>query len=431
MRALVPSLAVGAVVALAACADSTPLGPIATDASARTTSEVEPTSGPWARVVSGETGPGSLYQVYVPTGWNGDVIYFVHGIIPPTSPVELPDSPSDWDGFATVRDQLGALGYAFAYSSFSENGLALKDAAQRTHQLRGLVASELKGQPERSFLVGYSLGSAAALHLAEQFPQQYDGALLACGMIGGTQLELEYIGHVRALFDHYYPGVMPGTVIDVPEGGAMTPALQAQIVAAITPTPANPTAALGLLAIASTAQTPLAYVPGNVTVPGVSQTTLVTSLIAALSYQLFTWDVVARTHGHSPFDNSATTYTMGTPVVPALSSTLSALIAGSNVGVDRYTSPPDAQNVLEKYFTPSGALEIPVITVHNRWDYLVPFFHEAAFQQTVAAAGASDMLLQRALTDYGHCSNTQMRTAVTQGLLDLVGWVDSGVRPAS
>src|SRR5678815_6047177 len=59
---------------------------------------------------------------------------------------------------------------------------------------------------------------------------------------------------------------------------------------------------LGLLAIASTAQTPLAFVPGNVTVPGASQTTLVTSLVVALYYQLIgTEDVVSRTHGHPPY----------------------------------------------------------------------------------------------------------------------------------
>jgi hypothetical protein len=121
-------------------------------------------SAPWARAVEGRTGPGSLYAIYLPQNWNGDVVYFMHGILPPFDPVALPTGDI-WDSFLLVRDQLGALGFAVAYSSYSENGLALKDAAQRTHQLRGLVASFLQGQPNRSFIVALSLGTPAALQL--------------------------------------------------------------------------------------------------------------------------------------------------------------------------------------------------------------------------------------------------------------------------
>jgi hypothetical protein len=224
-----------------------------------------------------------------------------------------------------------------------------------------------------------------------------------------------------------YPGVLPGDAVNVPEGYVPTPAqVQALVVPAIL---ANP---LGLFAIASTAQTPLAYVPGNVTVAGPSLTSLIGSLVTQLWYQLIgTPDVLDRTHDHSPFDNSNTTYTLGTPVVPALAPLLSNLIAGANAGVERFTSPPDAQNFLAKYYVPTGDLQIPVITVHNLFDPLVPYFHEPAFQQIVQSAGASDMLLQRAVADYGHCSNVPFRTAVVQSFLDLVTWVSTGEKPAS
>ena len=103
----------------------------------------------------------SLYAFYIPTNWNGDAIYYAHGIRPPLEDITL----NDQDNFFAVRDALGALGYAFAYSSFSENGLAVKDGVQRTHQLRGLLNSELPNQPQRSYLAGYSLGALAALEL--------------------------------------------------------------------------------------------------------------------------------------------------------------------------------------------------------------------------------------------------------------------------
>jgi hypothetical protein len=412
------------VLTVAGCGDApTPLAPSADPVGGKSAVEV---SAPWARAVEGQTGPGSLYAIYVPQRWNGDVVYFMHGILPPQAPVELPQGDL-WDSFVSVRDQLGAMGFAVAYSTYSENGLALKDAAPRTHQLRGLVASVLKGQPNRSFLVALSLGTAAGLQLIEQFPKQYDGALLACGMLAGTPRELQFVGDVRALFDYYYPGVLPGDAANVPEGFVPT---QAQVAALVMPAVmANP---LGLFAIASTAQTPLAFVPGNVTVAGPSQTTLVTSLIVQLWYQLIgTPDVTERTHGHTPYDNSTVTYTLGTPVVPALAPVLANLIAGANAGVDRFTSPPDAQNLLARYYVPTGDLQIPVITVHNLWDYLVPYFHEPAFAQIVQAAGASDMLLQRAVPDYGHCSNEAFRNAVVQSFGDLVTWVSTGEKPAN
>ena len=74
---------------------------------------------------------------------------------------------------------------------------------------------------------------------------------------------------------------------------------------------------------------------------------------------------------------------------------------------------------------------MPVITVHNLWDYLVPYFHEPAFQQIVQSAGASDMLLQRAVPNYGHCSNTAFQNTVLQSFTDLVTWVSTGQKPAS
>ena len=46
-------------------------------------------------------------------------------------------------------------------------------------------------------------------------------------------------------------------------------------------------------------------------------------------------------------------------------------------------------------------------------------------------AGASDMLLQRTVLDFGHCANSAFRNAVVQSVVDLVGWVTTGVKPAS
>ena len=287
-------------IAAISCTDQSPIGPTP-NVLERSTVVTTPTSGTWAKIVEGETGPGSLYALYVPNNWNGEIVYYAHGVRPPVP--YAPISLADQDNFFAVRDALGALGYAFAYSSFSENGLAVKDGAQRTHQLRGILNAELPYKPERSYLMGYSLGALISLELAEKHPSQYDGVLAMCGTVGGTPRELQYVGDVRALFDAYYPGVLPGNVISVPTPPPTLDQVKAMVIGAITPTAANPQAALGLYAIASTAQTPLAYAPiGSLGDPSsLAFQSLVGSLITALYYQLLgTPDVVDRTHGQSP-----------------------------------------------------------------------------------------------------------------------------------
>ena len=429
MRYATLPLLAGTILAAISCTDGSPLAPSIEPevAGSRVTT---PGTGPWARVVEGETGPGSLYALYIPQNWNGDAIYYAHGIRPPTAPITLDDQ----DNFFEVRDALGALGYAFAYSSFSENGLSVKDGVQRTHQLRGLLNSELPEEPERNYAVGYSLGGLVALELGERYPSQYDGVLTMCGMVGGTPPELQYVGDVRALFDAYYPGVMPGNVISVPSPPLTIPEIQARVIRAITPTPANPTAILGLYAIASTAQTQLAYAPsGSLADPSSTAfQSLVGSLITALYYQqIGTDDVVNRTHGHSPYDNRGVTYVMGTPAVPspALTGVIGGMIAGSNASVTRYDSPPDAQNYLDRNYTPTGNFQMPVVSVHNLWDPLVPFFHEALLANTALNAGNSANLLQRRVPNYGHCNFPT--PLVVSSFQTLASWVTSGIKPAS
>lgn len=418
-----------------ACADQSPVSP-SIRAPLKASSVATPNASPWAKIITGQTGPGSLYALYIPVDWNGDAIYFAHGIVPPQAPITLPDDGSDlWDSFAAVREGLGALGYAIAYSSFSENGLAVKDGAQRTHQLRGLLAAELKGPPKRSYLVGMSLGSLISVSLVEQFPNQYDGLFAMCGEIAGSVRQFEYIGDVRVLFDFFYPGVLPGDVITPPSTLPSQDQVQGMVLGALF---ANPPSSLnGLYAIASTAQTPLAFVPGDVTNPASpSFQTLAQSLVAALYYQLLgTQDVLDRTHGHSPYSNTGRTYTLGTPAIPGTASIFAPLIAAADAGVPRYDMPPDARNYLENYFVPTGNLSIPVLTLHNRWDYLVPFFHEEVFGQLVSDAGASNMLLQRTVWNYGHCgfgpNNAVDVPLILNSFQSLVDWVTTGVKPTS
>ena len=54
---------------------------------------------------------------------------------------------------------------------------------------------------------------------------------------------------------------------------------------------------------------------------------------------------------------------------------------------------------LEANYQPTGDLRIPMLTVHKRFDRLVPYRHEAAYQQIVARKGHSKWLRQRTVED--------------------------------
>jgi len=395
--------AITGVTLIAACTEQLPLAP--PDVASSSASRMLATSSSLStEPITGVTADGADYAIFVPSGWSGDVVYYAHGIIPPLAPVSLP-GPTDWDNAPALRDALTQAGFAVVYSSFTENGYAIKDGIQRTHQLRGIFTSKV-GRPRRSFLVGHSLGAQVVQALAETYPNQYNGALAMCGVLGGTRLQTDYIGHVRTLFDFFYPGVLPGSTMEMPIVITdVTTQIQNPVLAAVM---ANPTG-FGLIAASNQVQ-----LAGNNTPE------LLTSLINALAYHAIgVNDLLERTHGHILFDNSTTVY--NSALYP------DDYYKAANLGVARYTATPDALDWLDHNYEPTGDLRIPMITVHKKRDRLVPYRHEAAYQKLVAAAGASGNLVQRSEDSFGHCDFgvSQMMS----NFQDLVGWVNSGVKP--
>ena len=400
--------ALAAALSIAACADQ-PTAPAAvaptTGRAASRAVEVNPTSGVWRSVITGETGPGAEYAFYVPNNWNQEVVYYAHGIRLPSDPVDLELGAS----FAEFREALGARGYAVAFSSFSENGFAVKDGAQRTHQLRGLFASEV-GKPERSYLTGSSLGGLIAESVAEEHGSQYDGTLAMCAPLGGSLSEINYLADVRNTFDWYYPNVVPGNVMFVPEGTNVAAAVGAAQQAVIRD------GFRKLSVMRRIDQTPM---------EGPFPVGWLTSLSYAIQYDILALDnLLDHTHGHPFYDNANTAYAIGGVPLADLNDPVT--------GIARYSATPDALNYLDKYYQPTGALTIPTLALHTNEDPFVPTRkHIAEFNKLVSDAGAGDLLLQRKVPGktFGHCTfnTSEMTTAFD----DLATWVRTGVKPAS
>jgi pimeloyl-ACP methyl ester carboxylesterase len=347
--------------------------------------------------ITGEFGPGAVYEIVMPAPWNGELVVFAQGIGDPADPVTLPS-------LGALRETLTGQGFAVASTSRSVNGYgAVKDGMQRTHQLRGIFVAMI-GMPTRVYLLGRSLGGLISVMLAERFPGQYDGVLSGCGLLAGGAAELTYVGDARVLFDYFFPGVIPGSGFTVPPGVDFSPGSPTYnaVLAALSQgllSPGQPT-----LQFARTAK-----------LPGANAGEIVAAGMNVVGFTVIQGnDLLNLTNGHMPYDNSETWYS-GSNDDDAL-----------NAGVAVYVPDPSATNYMEHYYTPSGELRIPVLTLHKTRDPLVPIFHEDRYAKTVQSAGASAYLLQRTVDGFGHCGFPAAEAAAFSAL---VQWVHTGVRP--
>lgn len=358
------------------------------------------------QIFNGTADDGSIYQIVLPTNWNHQLVLYAHGIVDPQEPIAL---PSD-SGFTELRDALVLDGFAVGYSSFAANGYAIKEGVRDTDQLKAAFIS-LAGKPVKTFLVGASLGGIIVLDLAETYPQKYDGVLPMCGLIGGSPLEVEYVGNSRVLFDYFFPGVIPGSLLHTPllpyDPGVpplnLGDAVEAALINGLNPllSPTLPTLqladALGLEAKSSTE--------------------VVEGLVEVLGFDVrYLNDLLARTNLASPYDNRFIWYS-GSLNDKAL-----------NAGVERVAGTLEGFEYLLRYYQPTGLVRIPTVTLHTTRDPLVPYWHEAVYRLLATQQHREGLLVQQSVNRFGHCEFDA--SEVVHAFTGLVGWVDYGTKPS-
>ncbi|HEC61793.1 MAG TPA: hypothetical protein ENI27_06005, partial [bacterium] len=379
------------------------------------------------------------YAIHIPEDWNGgDLVLYAHGyvfspditdplmaalrnLVPPL-PSELLTRLGEMLPQPRINEILrnGLLdkGFAVAYSTFSEDGdgYLLKEGVIRTRQLRGIFTSKV-GKPAYTYLVGQSLGGAISLMLAEKNPKLFSGALLVSGFVGGGQMQIDYVANAYLLLYHYLtePGssvpILPH-ILDIPEEPGALLALLTDIVPKVIT--ALPGIIPQLLSVRVKAkgdsdeegipvfQVDEAWWPSEMD-------KIVEAILSPLLFVLFgTNEILDRTHGNVMFDNTETVYS--DPIL--------------DNGVERFTSPPDAANYLKHWYEPTGKLKIPVLTLHNKFDAIVPYYHEDAYYDKVLLdAGNTDMLKQRGVGlaytyPFGHCKFTLEEIGFALGELE-------------
>ncbi len=165
---------------------------------------------------TGTLSTGALSMYCVPTsGWNGDLVIFAQGYIAYNQPLgfyelTLPDG-------TYVPNLVQRLGYAFATTSYRENGLAILPGEDDIRARVAAFPSATGVTATHTYLVGVSEGGLVATLLTEQSPQLFSGTLAGCGPIGSFQKQINYLGNFRVLFDYFFPSVLPPSPISIPQ----------------------------------------------------------------------------------------------------------------------------------------------------------------------------------------------------------------------
>jgi pimeloyl-ACP methyl ester carboxylesterase len=245
--------------------------------------------------------------------------------------------------------------------------------------------------PGAVLAAGVSEGAAVAVLAGERYPQLFDGVLAACGPIGDFRGQLDHLNDFRVLFDFFFPGVIPGSPIDVPVGAVqawLSGVLQAQVLAALQANSANAIALFTAAGIALPPGPPPEYVAEFT--------------VRLLAYNILgTGDVQERIG--QPYDNTTRVYPL-----PA-----------DNDDVARFAAEQRALSLLKKYET-NGRLRVPVVTIHNLNDPIVPFEQVSVYEAKAEAAGAGDLLTAYPVplaSPFGHCVFTLQEV---QGALALL-----------
>jgi len=344
----------------------------------------------------GTMSSGALYRICFPADWNGELVVYAHGYVRPDEPLAIPD---DALAGTSVSSAVTSLGYAFATTSYRANGLVADIAVDDLLDLDDRFRQLYRPDPTLTYVVGASEGGLVAALAAELDPARFSGVLAACGPIGDFATQIDYIGDFRVVFDFFFPGVLPGNAVEVPDEARANWESQyiPDILVALA---SDPSSALELIQVTG------APVDDN-DIASIGET-----IIGLLWYSVFATEDAKLRLGGQPFDNTTRQY------------------AGSsddlvlNAAVSRFAADPAARQAIGR-FNVSGDLGLPVVTLHTTGDPIIPFLHESVYAAKVSNAGATGLLTQQSADRYGHCEFAQ--TEVQSAFATLVQRVSAAV----
>jgi pimeloyl-ACP methyl ester carboxylesterase len=388
---------------------------------------------------------GAAYEIKMPERWNGTLLLYSHGYRfaepspPDFEPVSTAPAPAPSEEVGTA---LLAKGYALAGSAFASNGWAVQDGVSAGEKLHDFFVDKV-AKPDRVYVWGDSLGGLITETLAEKHPEWVAGAAPLCGVLGGTNLNLDLaLDAAYAVKTLIYPQLkLTGfasndeavqnwqgafDAISKAGGDVSTGVPKILMVAALVDAPTKTRTYDG-----STLESQVRA--------------RAESLLTALGYGTYGRYEIEQRVGGNPSTNEGTDYSTRVSaderalidsVAPGAADRLLDLLADG----DRVSADGSARTKSDELGNPTGALADPTLTIHTTADPLVLAQNETVFADRVGEHRASPLLAQAFIEPpatysqdegapygAGHCNFSVDQRVTFIDILD--GWARQGVYP--
>ncbi|WP_215227530.1 alpha/beta fold hydrolase [Erythrobacter sp. 3-20A1M] len=395
--------------------------------------ELVPSAGPDGGMIVNGKLAGRLFVLALPSNWTGEMVLFGQGYALPGGTPTVPTDPIANDPGGGLFKHLYAEGVASGVAAFDKTGIATKSGAKNSIRLRTLAA---RLGATRFYAVGGSMGGSIVMALIERYPRKFSGAVSMCGVTEGWIPLVQQLADMRGAYNLLTEGTpyaLPGdkdvtrsALPVVPPAGDATPGnafREAQkmkvlmpILALFQAAKANPDGSEARII------RQVAAVGGFAPDPA--------ALGAPLYSALLGMDDIVATMDGLPIGNIGKVYDPPEMNV--------AEKAEFNRRMQRFAASPKAVAYARLWHQATGRFRVPLVTVHQTIDALVPFAQSEGLGRVVSRAGNGAHLAQYAvpptrfplpggLEGYTHCGFTpEQNIAAFEAMRN---WVNTGQKP--
>lgn len=369
---------------------------------------------------------GAPYRIVVPENWNGTLLIYAHGYRDKADhPGEVDNRTADIAPNAALEPVLLGQGFALAGSAYRDNGWAVQEGIDDIRNL-AIYFRFFIGNPQKTILWGFSMGSVITFESMERYGFLYDGALAGCAVGAGAPQSWDSAGDLALAYDKLFgmPTVW-GTPGDVRDDIDFETEVQPKLISEVS-NPANFPKFEFLRLVTGTPgrgispPAPPSFYPGWV----------FTDMFFATEARA---ELERRAHGpvvqnlNRDYDltpeEKAYLMALGVPA-SIIEDWLVTLNAGRNISAPFYS-----RLYLKRNADYSGRINDPILTLHTLYDPLVTVSQEREYSQTVEDAHRSRYLHQAYTNGNGHCNFTgaQLVTSVNE----INTWVRTRTKPTA
>jgi dienelactone hydrolase len=395
---------------------------------------------------------GAAYEIVLPQNWNGTLLLYSHGYrsaypTPPEfEPVDSSAEPAPgWaSGNKSVGEKLLSQGYALAGSAYAANGWAVTEGVTAGQDLIAFFTENF-AEPKSVLAWGDSLGGLITANLAE-IPDLLDGAAPFCGVLAGPNLNFDLAVDVTLAAKLT---VLPELPLDLPGGyedsvRALEPSLRTLL--EIAEDEKDPRAGV-LLAIGAMAEAPDQTRTFDGATPSSRLSAVIEGIVTAITFGTLARFEFDQRVGGSAAASDPTTFLdridQGelAQIEREFPGTAQAIESAWSTGAP-VEADPAARAAAVELGTPSGEIQVPVLSIHTAADPLVIVANQTVFSEVVTATGSNELLVTGitvAPSTYpqdpgapygaGHCNFTdETRVGAIQALSE---WVETGAAPTA